>query len=296
MLDMDKQSSFVTIDDLCKIFDFEFKGNSKNIQNLGAIQSKSKNLLTFAENEKFLDSALKQDNISTIITKNYPKFDTEKTLILSDSPRHLFYQIHSHLVETSFYGKKLPNSISKTAQIHPTVVLADNNVIIKDNVIIDSFVSIYKNCIIDEGVNIKSNTVLGGTGFESYLHENKRIPVPHAGGVHIEKNVNIGANTCIEEGLFRDFTRVGKYSQIDNLVLVGHRTQIGQNTVLTANSTIGGSCVLGDNVFVGLSATIKNGVTIGSNSTIGMGAAVVKDVPNNTTVIGNAIRSASHST
>ena len=296
MIDMDKSSSFVTIDDLCKIFDFEFKGNSKNIQNLGVIQSKSKNLLTFAENEKFLDSALKQDNISAIITKNYPKFDTEKTLILSDSPRHLFYQIHSHLAENSFYGKKLSNSISKTAQIHPTVVLADNNVIIKDNVIIDSFVSIYKNCIIDEGVNIKSNTVLGGTGFQSYLHENKRIPVPHAGWVHIEKNVSIGANTCIDKGLFRDITRVGKYSQIDSLVLVGHSTEMGQNTVLAANSTLGGSCVLGDNVFVGLSGTIRNGITIGSNSTIGMGAVVIKDVPNNTTVIGNAIRSASHST
>jgi len=73
MIDMDKPSSFVTIDDLYKIFDFEFKGNSKNIQNLGGVQSESKNLLTFAENEKFLDFALKQDNVSTIITKKLSK-------------------------------------------------------------------------------------------------------------------------------------------------------------------------------------------------------------------------------
>ena len=107
MLDMDKQSSFVTIDELYKIFDFEFKGNSKNIQNLGVIQSKSKNLLTFAENEKFLDSALKQDNISTIITKNpssekppkYPVFDHFPSEIALKSqifsPAALFRAINS---------------------------------------------------------------------------------------------------------------------------------------------------------------------------------------------------------
>lgn len=287
---MDKLSSIVTIDDLHKIFDFEFKGNNKNIQNLGNIQSKSEDLLTFAENEKFLDFALKQDNISVIITKNHLKLNTDKNIIFSNSPRHLFYQMHSYLVKTNFYGDKQPNIISKTAQIHPTAVIADNNVIIKDNVVIDSFVSIYENCVIDDDVHIKSNAVLSGRGFQNYVHNNQRINVPHAGWVRIEKNVSIGSNTCIDKGLFRDVTLVGEYSQIDNLVHVGHNAVIGSNSLIVANSILGGSCVLGENVHVAMSGTIRDGVKIGSNSKIGMGAIVTKDVPNNTIVIGNPAR------
>ena len=35
------------------------------------------------------------------------------------------------------------------------------------------------------------------------------------------------------------------------------------------------------------SATIRNRLKIGDNATVGMGAVVLKDVPENTTVIGN---------
>lgn len=281
----------ITTSQLQKIFNFEFKGNDAIIHNLGGIQSKFENLLTFAETKEFLDDAIKKNNIKIIITKEYPIFNSNKTFILSDSPRHLFYQIHSYLIKNNFYGKKNSNSISKTAKIHSTSIIAKNNVIIGNNVTIDPFVCIYENCKIDDGVIIKSHSVLSGSGFQSYLHDNQRISVPHAGWVHIEKNVRIGSNTCIDRGLFFDITNIGKYSQIDNLVHIGHGATIGQNSVIVANSLIGGSCVLGNNVHVAMSATIRDGLIIGSNSKIGMGAVVTKDVDENTTVIGNPAKS-----
>lgn len=49
-------------------------------------------------------------------------------------------------------------------------------------------------------------------------------------------------------------------------------------------------CEIGDNVNVFVAATIVGGVKIGNNVTIGAGAVVVKDVPDNSLVIGNPMK------
>lgn len=49
-------------------------------------------------------------------------------------------------------------------------------------------------------------------------------------------------------------------------------------------------CEIGDNVSVHVAATIVGGVKIGNNVTIGAGAVVVKDVPDNSLVIGNPMK------
>lgn len=45
-----------------------------------------------------------------------------------------------------------------------------------------------------------------------------------------------------------------------------------------------------DEAFVGLGAVIINGVTVGRRATVGAGAAVVRDVPDGVTVVGNPAR------
>ena len=43
---------------------------------------------------------------------------------------------------------------------------------------------------------------------------------------------------------------------------------------------------IGDGTFVGANAVIKQGIRVGKNAMIGAGAVVVKDVPDNLTVVG----------
>ena len=45
-----------------------------------------------------------------------------------------------------------------------------------------------------------------------------------------------------------------------------------------------------NNVRVATGAIVIGGIQIGDNATIGAGAVVVKDVPSNTTVVGNPAR------
>jgi acetyltransferase-like isoleucine patch superfamily enzyme len=64
--------------------------------------------------------------------------------------------------------------------------------------------------------------------------------------------------------------------------------------MITGNTYFGGSSVLEDNVYVGPGANVRNGIKILKNSFVGMGSVVVKDVPENTTVIGVPAKPVEH--
>ena len=49
---------------------------------------------------------------------------------------------------------------------------------------------------------------------------------------------------------------------------------------------IGGSVVIEENSWIAPSACIRNGIKLGKNSLVGLGAVVLKDVEENTTVVG----------
>lgn len=66
---------------------------------------------------------------------------------------------------------------------------------------------------------------------------------------------------------------------------------IGENVTIMHQVTIGTrdideSAVIGDNVFIGAGAKILGKIKIGNGAKIGANAVVIKDVPENATVVG----------
>lgn len=83
-------------------------------------------------------------------------------------------------------------------------------------------------------------------------------------------------------------------------IVIHPDVKIGKNCTIFQNVTIGTNKALlntnpqvptiGDNVTIYANSVIAGGITVGNNSIIGAGAIVLKDVPENSTVVGNPAR------
>lgn len=81
-------------------------------------------------------------------------------------------------------------------------------------------------------------------------------------------------------------------------VVIGETAQIGRHVVIFHGATLGGTGkdvgkrhpTIGNHVMIGANATILGPVTIGDGAKIGACAVVVKDVPPNTTIVGEVGR------
>lgn len=78
----------------------------------------------------------------------------------------------------------------------------------------------------------------------------------------------------------------------DNCILlpnsfVGHDSTLKKFAHIATNSVVGANVTVGRACHIGSNATIREKINIGDFSLVGAGAVVLKDVPDNTIVIGN---------
>ena len=121
----------------------------------------------------------------------------------------------------------------------------------------------------------------------------RRVPaggdeiVPHAGGVWLAEGVEVGSSTCIDKGLFGDFTCLGPGTKVDNLIHFAHSAVAGPDCSLVACCEISGSVVLGRGVWVGPHVAINQGLRIGDHSYLGTGAIVTRSLPAHSLAYGS---------
>jgi len=81
-------------------------------------------------------------------------------------------------------------------------------------------------------------------------------------------------------------------------VVIGETAEVGHHVVIFHGATLGGTGkdvgkrhpTIGNHVMIGANATILGPITIGDGAKIGANAIVVKDVPPNTTIVGEVGR------
>ena len=89
------------------------------------------------------------------------------------------------------------------------------------------------------------------------------------------------------ESRVSDLCQIGDFVYIGCRSQIGHDVQIGAYSHIGANVFIGGNVKIGENVEIHPCSCISANVVIGDNCVIGMGSVVLRDLPANTTVIGN---------
>lgn len=111
-------------------------------------------------------------------------------------------------------------------------------------------VVVYHGCSIGRRCILHSGAVIGADGFGYATSEGIHHRVPQIGGVVLEDDVDVGANTTIDRGSIED-TVIGEGTKIDNLVMIAHGVRIGRGCLIVAQVGLAGSARLGDFVVMG---------------------------------------------
>ncbi len=155
--------------------------------------------------------------------------------------------------------------VGERSVVYPHVTIgADAR--IGDDCVIHARVSIRERVEVGHRVVIQDGAVLGSDGFgfaPTPLGSHHKIP--QVGGVVIEDDVEIGANTTIDRPAVGR-TRIGAGTKIDNLVQVAHGVTVGTHVLLAAQVGIAGSTTIEDHVTLAGQVGVAGHLTIGART------------------------------
>ena len=157
--------------------------------------------------------------------------------------------------------------------------------VIGDDCILYPHASLLTKCILGHRVILQSGSVIGSDGFGYVQHEGCHEKIPQLGNVHIEDDVEIGANVTVDRATFGS-TVIKQGTKIDNQVQIAHNVEIGEHCIVVAQVGIAGSTRLGHHVMIGGQAGLVDHLTIGDQVRIASGAGVTNHVESHLTVGG----------
>ena len=301
--------------EILKILKIELKiKENQIIKDIKDLFSAEKDCITFFHSKKYNEIAKKTKASYCLTTRNLKDYLPKScTAIVVDN-----VLISTSLVTQKFYPNSIEDEYDKSAiNINDTnfkdIVKTGKNVLVGENVkigkdclighntIIERNVQIGDNCkigsntilrntIIKDNVTILDNCVIGKKGFGFFPNDNKNIRYPHIGIVIINENCEIGCGSTIDRGSLSN-TEIGKNTFLDNQIHIAHNVKIGENTILAGQVGIAGSSIIGNNVKIGGQAGISGHIKVGNNVEIGGGSGVIKDVPDNSKVMGYPAKS-----
>ena len=301
--------------DILNYLEIKIVSVSKNVKinDIKALDSSNNSEITFFHSKKYKELAQKT-KASFCITTESLKNELPSTCIplivdnvlvsvskitsifYPDSVKDDFDVSVTNIDETNFkdkvfYGKNVlvgkNVSIGKNCKIgHNTII--EKNVFIGDNCSIGSN-TIIRNSLISSNVKVLDNCVVGKHGFGFFPNKDKNLRYPHIGIVIIEENCEIGCGSTIDRGSMSN-TVIGKNVYLDNQIHIAHNVKIGENSIIAGQVGIAGSTIIGSNVKIGGQAGISGHIKIGNNVEIGGGSGVIKNIPDNTKVMGYPAR------
>ena len=297
--------------DILKNLNIINKSKYKNIliNDIQNLEQAGKNDITFFHSLKYKDLLrftksniiITTSQLSYLLPKSKIKLIVDNVLISVAKITEYFYP---NSLKDQFENECISinkKKIYKNVKFGSNVVLGKNvkigkNSTIGHNSIIESNVRIGNNCnigsnviikktIIGNNVSILDGAIIGKKGFGFFPNKNKNIRYPHIGMVIIENNVEIGCNNTIDRGSLSN-TIIGSNCFLDNQVHIAHNVKIGKNCIITGQVGFAGSSTIGNNVMIGGQAGISGHLKIGNNVKIGGGSGVIKNIPDNTKVMG----------
>ena len=174
-------------------------------------------------------------------------------------------------------------AIAPDASIGPFVVIGRGarigaRTIVHSHVSVGRFAEIGEDCVIHSHASIRERVrlgnrvilqdgaVIGGDGFGfARQPDGSHLKIPQIGGVVVEDDVEIGANTTVDRPSVGE-TRIAAGTKVDNLVQVAHGVRIGRHSLLAAQAGVAGSSVLEDQVTLAGQVGVAGHITVGKGT------------------------------
>jgi UDP-3-O-[3-hydroxymyristoyl] glucosamine N-acyltransferase len=281
---------------------------STEITGIAGMDHATPGQVTFLANRRYFP-LLRSTRASAIFVEEGIRIDREPGLpplasLRSSNPYlafakaiELFYQTPAYppgIHPTAVIAKSA--RVGTKAHIGPYCYVAED-VVIGENAVLHSFVTIYQgaiignlffahahavvreNCRIGDRVILQNGVVIGadGLGFAK-LKDGSWYKMTQSGPAVLEDDVEIQANACIDRATVGE-TRIGHGTKIDDLVLIGHASQIGANAMLCGQVGLAGSTRIGDGVILAGQVGTAGHLSIGKGAVITAKSGVPNDVP-----------------
>ncbi len=278
------------------------------IRGVAGIEHAAPDQVTFMANRKYF-SLLKTTRAGAVLIEEGVAIERDPSLpplaaLRSANP----YLAFAHAIELFYQPPQYAPGIHPTAIIAKSAKIGDGAHLgpycfvdeeaeIGRNAVLHSFVSIYRGakigddffahahavvrefCRIGNRVILQNGVVIGGDGFGfAKRQDGTWYKMAQSGPAVLEDDVEVQANACVDRATVGE-TRIGRGAKLDDLVLVGHASQVGANTLLCGQVGLAGSTKIGANCILAGQVGTAGHLSVGDGTVITAQSGVPNDVP-----------------
>jgi UDP-3-O-[3-hydroxymyristoyl] glucosamine N-acyltransferase len=247
-------------------------GDDVEITGVAGIEEAGAGQLTFVANPKYAAAARTTGASAVIVSNDFPAISA--ATLRCGNP----YLAFAQAIELFYHPPRYPVGIHSTAVVHPSATIGKQSsigpyavigedVVIGENCVLLPHVVIYRGarighrffahahavvrefCQLGDDVILQNGAVVGADGFGFAKNGGRWHKIAQSGAAVLEDDVEVQANACVDRASIGE-TRVRRGAKIDNLVQVGHGSEVGEDSLLCAQVGLAGSTVIGKNVIL----------------------------------------------
>jgi UDP-3-O-[3-hydroxymyristoyl] glucosamine N-acyltransferase len=278
------------------------------IRGVAGIEHAEPGQLTFLANRRYFP-LLKTTRASAVLVEEGVTLERESGLpalatLRSPNP----YLAFAHAIELFYQSPRYAPGIHPSAVIAKTAHIGegahigpycfiDEEAVIGRHAVLHSFVTIYRGakigdyffahahaivrefCRIGDRVILQNGAIIGGDGLGfAKQKDGTWYKITQSGPAILEDDVEVQANTCVDRATVGE-TRIGRGTKLDDLVLIGHASQVGENTMICGQTGLAGSTRIGNGCILAGQVGSSGHLTVGDGAVITAGSGIPGDVP-----------------
>lgn len=289
------------LDEICRLLDGLLEGDGEiMVRGVNTLETAGAEEIAYAESDRYFELAIAGEAAAIVVDGDFPEMPG-RNLLRVTNPKLMFMRIMEMFVSplpasgvhpdaSVANGANLADGVSvgACAVISSGVVIGARSVIepgvyvgpgviIGEDCYIEANAVLMKDIRLGDRVVIHAGSTIGGEGFGYIWQDDHHRKVPQLGTVHIEDDVEIGCNSCVDRATM-GVTRIGRGTKIDNQVQVAHNNDIGEHVILVSQVGISGSVSVGTGAVLGGQAGVADHIKIGAGAQVGAATGVTCDI------------------